>query len=70
MKEWVMAKTDVRKDLLKESQQKAIAEFSVSNNPDVEAVEGVLVEDDDNWTEELKFSADGMKALSTLSNII
>ncbi len=70
MKEWVLNKTPVRKDLLNESQQKAIAEFSVSNNPDVEAVEGVLVEDDDNWTEELKFSADGMKALSTLSNII
>ena len=70
MKEWVMAKTDVRKDLLKERQQKAIAEFSIVNDKDEEVLEGEIVEDDDNWTEELKFSADGMKALSTLSNII
>ena len=70
MKEWVMAKTDVRKDLLKERQQKAIAEFSIVNDKNEEVLEGEIVEDDDNWTEELKFSADGMKALSTLSNII
>ena len=70
MKEWVMAKTDVRKDLLKERQQKAIAEFSVVDDKNEEVLEGEIVEDDDNWTEELKFSADGMKALSTLSNII
>nr|DAD67720.1 MAG TPA: virulence associated protein E [Myoviridae sp. ctULz28] len=70
MKEWVMAKTDVRKDLLKERQQKAIAEFSIVDDKNEEVLEGEIVEDDDNWTEELKFSADGMKALSTLSNII
>ena len=70
MKEWVMAKTDVKKDLLKERQQKAIAEFSVSNNTDAEAVEGILVEEDDSWTDKLIYSADGMKVLSTLANII
>ena len=70
MKEWVMAKTDVRKDLLKERQQKAIAEFSIVDDKNEEVLEGEIVEDDDNWTEELKFSADGMKVLSTLSNII
>ena len=70
MKEWVIAKTDVRKDLLKERQQKAIAEFSIVDDKNEEVLEGEIVEDDDNWTEELKFSADGMKALSTLSNII
>lgn len=70
MKEWVMAKTDVRKDLLKERQQKAIAEFSISSNTDAEAAEGVLVEEDDSWTDKLIYSADGMKVLSTLANII
>ena len=70
MKEWVLSKTDVKKDLLKERQQKAIAEFSVSNNTDAEAVEGVLVEEDDSWTDKLIYSADGMKVLSTLANII
>ena len=70
MKEWVMAKTDVRKDLLKERQQKAIAEFSIVDDMNEEVLEGEIVEDDDNWTEKLKFSADGMKTLSTLSNII
>ena len=70
MKEWVMAKTDVRKDLLKERQQKAIAEFSIVDDKNEEVLEGEIVEDDDNWTEKLKFSADGMKVLSTLSNII
>ena len=70
MKEWVMAKTDVRKDLLKERQQKSIVEFSIVDAKNEEVLEGEIVEDDDDWTEELKFSADGMKALSTLSNIM
>lgn len=70
MKEWVMAKTDVRKDLLKERQQKAIAEFSVVNDKNEEILEGEIVEDDDNWKDNIQYSADGMKALSTLSNII
>lgn len=70
MKEWVMAKTDVRKDLLKERQQKAIAEFSVVNDKNEKILEGEIVEDDDNWKDSIQYSADGMKALSTLSNII
>ncbi len=70
MKEWVMAKTDVRKDLLKERQQKAIAEFSIVNDKNEEILEGEIVEDDDNWKDNIQYSADGMKALSTLSNII
>lgn len=70
MKEWVMAKTDVRKDLLKERQQKAIAEFSVVDDKNEEILEGEIVEDDDNWKDSIQYSADGMKALSTLSNII
>ena len=70
MKEWVMAKTDVRKDLLKERQQKAIAEFSIVNDKNEEILEGEIVEDDDNWKDNIRYSADGMKALSTLSNII
>lgn len=70
MKEWVMAKTDVRKDLLKERQQKAIAEFSVVNDKNEEILEGEIVEDDVNWKDNIQYSADGMKALSTLSNII
>ena len=70
MKEWVMAKTDVRKDLLKERQQKASAEFSVVNDKNEKILEGEIVEDDDNWKDSIQYSADGMKALSTLSNII
>ena len=70
MKEWVMTKTDVRKDLLKERQQKAIAEFSIVNDKNEEILEGEIVEDDDNWKDNIQYSADGMKALSTLSNII
>lgn len=70
MKEWVMAKTDVRKDLLKERQQKAIAEFSIVNDKNEEILEGEIVEDDDNWKDNIQYSADGMKALSTLANII
>ena len=70
MKEWVMAKTDVRKDLLKERQQKAIAEFSIVDDKNEEVLEGEIVEDDDNWKDNIQYSADGMKALSTLSNII
>ena len=70
MKEWVMAKTDVKKDLLKERQQKAIAEFSIVNDKDEEVLEGEIVEDNDNWKDNIQYSADGMKALSTLSNII
>ena len=70
MKEWVMAKTDVKKDLLKERQQKAIAEFSVVDDKNEEILEGEIVEDDDNWKDSIQYSADGMKALSTLSNII
>ena len=70
MKEWVMAKTDVRKDLLKERQQKAIAEFSIVNDKNEEVLEGEIVEDDDNWKDDIQYSADGMKALSTLANII
>jgi len=70
MKEWVMVKTEVRKDLLKERQQKAIAEFSIINDGNTEVLEGEIVEDDDNWKDNIQYSADGMKALSTLSNII
>ena len=70
MKEWVMAKTDVRKDLLKERQQKAIAEFSIVDDKNEEVLEGEIVEDDDNWKDNIQYSADGMKALSTLANII
>lgn len=70
MKEWVMAKTDVRKDLLKERQQKAIAEFSIVDDKNEEVLEGEIVEDDDNWKDGIQYSADGMKALSTLANII
>ena len=70
MKEWVMAKTDVKKDLLKERQQKAIAEFSVVDDKNEEILEGEIVEDDDNWKDSIQYSANGMKALSTLSNII
>lgn len=70
MKEWVMAKTDVRKDLLKERQQKAIAEFSIVDDMNEEVLEGEIVEDDDIWKDNIQYSADGMKALSTLSNII
>ena len=70
MKEWVMAKTDVRKDLLKERQQKAIAEFSIVDDKNEEVLEGKIVEDDDNWKDDIQYSADGMKALSTLANII
>lgn len=70
MKEWVMAKTDVKKDLLKERQQKAIAEFSIVDDKNEEVLEGEIVEDDDNWKDNIQYSADGMKALSTLSNII
>ena len=70
MKEWVMAKTDVRKDLLKERQQKAIAEFSIINDENTEVLEGEIVEDDDNWKDNIQYSTDGMKALSTLANII
>ncbi|WP_405356027.1 virulence-associated E family protein [Fusobacterium animalis] len=70
MKEWVMAKTEVRKDLLKERQQKAIAEFSIVNDKNEEVLEGEIVEDDDNWKDDIQYSADGMKALSTLANII
>ena len=70
MKEWVMTKTDVRKDLLKERQQKAIAEFSIVNDKNEEILEGEIVEDDDNWKDNIQYSADGMKALSTLANII
>ena len=71
MKEWVLAKTPVNSDLLKERRQKAIAEFSVSNNPEVDAVEGVLVEEDDSWTAELVYnSKDSSKVLSTLANIM
>ena len=70
MKEWVMAKTDVRKDLLKERQQKAIAEFSIVNDKNEEVLEGEIVEDDDNWKDNIQYSTDGMKALSTLANII
>nr|DAI36594.1 MAG TPA: replicative DNA helicase [Caudoviricetes sp.] len=70
MKEWVMAKTEVRKDLLKERQQKAIAEFSIINDENTEVLEGEIVEDDDNWKDNIQYSADGMKALSTLANII
>lgn len=70
MKEWVMAKTDVKKDLLKERQQRAIAEFSIVNDKDEKVLKGEIVEDDDNWEEGIQYSADGMKALSTLSNII
>lgn len=70
MKEWVMAKTDVKKDLLKERQQRAVAEFSIIDDKDGEVLEGEIVEDDDNWKDNIQYSADGMKALSTLSNII
>ena len=70
MKEWVMAKTDVRKDLLKERQQKAIAEFSIVDDKNEEVLECKIVEDDDNWKDDIQYSADGMKALSTLANII
>ena len=70
MKEWVLSKTDVKKDLLKERQQKAIAEFSIVNDKDEKVLKGEIVEDDDNWEEGIQYSADGMKALSTLSNII
>ena len=70
MKEWVMARTDVKKDLLKERQQKAIAEFSIVNDKNEEVLEGEIVEDDDNWKDDIQYSADGMKALSTLANII
>ncbi|PHI13627.1 virulence-associated E family protein [Fusobacterium polymorphum] len=70
MKEWVMAKTDVKKDLLKERQQKAIAEFSITYDKNEEVLEGEIVEDDDIWKDDIQYSADGMKALSTLSNII
>lgn len=70
MKEWVMARTDVKKDLLKERQQKAIAEFSIVNDKNTEVLEGEIVEDDDNWKDDIQCSADGMKALSTLANII
>ena len=70
MKEWVMAKTDIKKDLLKERQQKAIAEFSIVDDKNEEVLEGKIVEDDDNWKDDIQYSADGMKALSTLANII
>lgn len=71
MKEWVFAKTPVNSDLLNERRQKAIAEFSVSNNPNVDAVDGVLVEEDDSWTAELVYNAkDSSKVLSTLANIM
>ena len=70
MKEWVLSKTDVKKDLLKERQQKAIAEFSITYDKNEEVLEGEIVEDDDNWKDDIQYSADGMKALSTLSNII
>ena len=70
MKEWVMAKTDVRKDLLKERQQKAIAEFSIVDDKNEEVLEGEIVEDDNNWKDDIQYSADGMEALSTLSNIM
>jgi predicted P-loop ATPase len=70
MKEWVMARTDVKKDLLKERQQKAIAEFSIVDDKNEEVLEGEIVEDDDNWKDDIQYSADGMKALSTLANII
>lgn len=70
MKEWVMARTDVKKDLLKERQQKAIAEFSIVDDKNEEVLEGEIVEDDDNWKDDIQYSADGMKALSTLTNII
>lgn len=70
MKEWVMARTDVKKDLLKERQQKAIAEFSIVADKNTEVLEGEIVEDDDNWKDDIQYSADGMKALSTLANII
>ena len=70
MKEWVMARTDVKKDLLKERQQKAIAEFSIVDDKNEEVLEGEIVEDDDNWKDNIQYSADGMKALSTLANII
>ena len=70
MKEWVMARTDVKKDLLKERQQKAIAEFSIINDENTEVLEGEIVEDDDNWKDNIQYSTDGMKALSTLANII
>ena len=70
MKEWVMARTDVKKDLLKERQQKAIAEFSIVDDKNEEVLEGEIVEDDDNWKDDIQYSADGMKALSTLVNII
>ena len=70
MKEWVLSKTPVNSDLLKERRQKAIAEFSVSDNANLDAIEGEIVDDNDNWTEEIQYSADGMKAISSLSNII
>ena len=70
MKEWVLSKTDVKKDLLKERQQKAIAEFSITYDKNEEVLEGEIVEDDDNWKDDIQYSADGMKALSTLPNII
>ena len=70
MKEWVTARTDVKKDLLKERQQKAIAEFSIVDDKNEEVLEGEIVEDDDNWKDDIQYSADGMKALSTLANII
>lgn len=70
MKEWVMARTDVKKDLLKERQQKAIAEFSIVADKNTEVLEGEIVKDDDNWKDDIQYSADGMKALSTLANII
>jgi len=71
MKEWVFAKTPVNSDLLKERRQKAISEFSVSNNPDVDTVEGIVVEEDDSWTAELVYnSKDNTKVLSTLANIM
>ena len=70
MKEWVMARTDVKKDLLKERQQKAIAEFSIVADKNTEVLEGEIVEDDGNWKDDIQYSADGMKALSTLANII
>lgn len=71
MKEWVFAKTPVNSDLLKERRQKAISEFSVSNNPEVDAVDGVLVEEDDSWTAGLVYNAkDSSKVLNTLANIM
>lgn len=73
MKDFILHKTKVSGDILNERLEKAVKEFSIvpiEQVDGVESVEAELVEDNDDWKNEIVWNKDGTKAAATLANIM